>query len=390
MQLLHRASPWRELFAGDSVAEPNTLLAPLCQALDILKVSPDLAAAHAWQPRMVEALQRLDLPAWRISQLISDHNEWIYRRAIQLSLNEMEAQGWGRPPVAYCVLTLGSAGRHESLLGPDQDNAMIVADYPDARHNEIDGYFQSLGERFTARLDEAGIPLCNGHVMARWPMWRKRLSEWREQLNLWTRDRRVKRVQQSNILLDFRPVFGTRALSDSLADHVAELMPRAGLFLNEMASLLDDLPVALDRFGRLAADDEGAPHLNALNLKRQGLLPLINAVRLLSLRHDARGPETRTRLSVLASLQVLTPSQARAGVVALDRLQALLLEVQLASLQAGGAADGWIDMTRLEEDQRLLLRHDMHTIRSLTRLAQGAHSVSPRRPLVHGSFRHDG
>ena len=372
MQLLHRASPWRELFAGDSIAEPSALLAPLCQALDTLKATPDLAAAHAWQPRLVEALQRLDLPACRISQLISDHNELLYRRAIQLSLNDMEAQGWGQPPVAYCVLTLGSAGRHESLLGPDQDNAMIVADYPDARHNEIDGYFQSLGERFTARLDEAGIPLCNGHVMARWPMWRKRLSEWCEQLTLWTRDRRVKRVQQSNILLDFRPVFGSRALSDSLADHVAELMPRAGLFLNEMASLLDDLPVALDRFGRLAADDEGAPHHNALNLKRQGLLPLINAVRLLSLRHDARGPDTRLRLSSLVLKDALTVSQARAGSQALDRLQQLLLEAQLMSLKAGGAADGWVDMTHLEEDQRLLLRHDMSTIRHLVRLAQSA------------------
>src|SRR5690554_1630795 len=372
MLLLHRVSPWRELFAHDIPARPGELLAPLCQVLDALDASPDLAAAHALQPRLAEALQRLDLPAWRISQLISDHNELLYRRAIQLSLNDMEAQGWGQPPVAYCVLTLGSAGRHESLLGPDQDNAMIVADYPDARHNEIDGYFQSLGERFTARLDEAGIPLCNGHVMARWPMWRKRLSEWREQLSLWTRDRRVKRVQQSNILLDFRPVFGSRGLSDSLADHVAELMPRAGLFLHEMASLLDDLPVTLNRFGRLAADDEGAPHPNALNLKRQGLLPLINAVRLLSLRHEARSPDTRLRLSALTAQQVLTTSQGRAGSQALDRLQQLLLEAQLMSLKAGGAADGWIDMSRLEEDQRLLLRHDMQTIRSLTRLAQGA------------------
>src|SRR5690554_7961624 len=81
-------------------------------------------------------------------------------------------------------------------------------------------------------------------------------SEWCTHLTIWTRDRRVKRVQQSNILLDFRPVFGSRALSDSLADQVAELMPRAGLFLTEMASLLDDLPVALDRFGRLAARSE--------------------------------------------------------------------------------------------------------------------------------------
>lgn len=371
MRVLHRASPWRELFAGDSLPEPATLLAPLRDALDELGQSPDLATAHAWQLRLVEALQRLDLPAWRISQLISDHNEMLYRRAIQLSLNEMQAQGWGQPPVAFCVLTLGSAGRHESLLAPDQDNAMIVADYPDARHTEIDGFFQSLGERFTDRLDEAGIPLCNGHVMARWPMWRKRLSEWRAQLSLWTRERRVKRVQQSNILLDFHPAYGDSSLAEALADHVAALMPRAGLFLDEMALLLDELPVALDRFGRLSGSDEGAPHMNALNLKRQGLLPLVNAVRLLALRHAVGVPDTRARLAALIAKEVLTARQGRAAIAALGRLQELLLTAQMANMKVGRVADGWVDATSLEDDQRLLLRHDMQTIRGLVRLAQG-------------------
>lgn len=372
MRVLHRASPWRELFASDTVSEPAILLAPLREALDELGASPELAWAHAWQPRMVGALKRLDLPAWRISQLISDHNDLLYRHAIQLSLNEMQGQGWGEPPVAFCVLTLGSAGRHESLLGPDQDNAMIVADYPDARHTEIDSFFQSLGERFTSRLDEAGIPLCNGHVMARWPMWRKRLSEWCEQLRLWCRERRIKRVQQSNILLDFSPVYGDGSLAEALADHVVDVMPRAGLFLDEMALLLDELPVALDRFGRLTRGGEGAPHENALNLKHQGLLPLINAVRLLSLRHGVRVPDTRLRLSSLVLKESLSTSQARAGIAALERLQDLLLTAQLESLKAGGSPDGWIDVARLEEDQRLLLRHDMQVIRRLVRLAQGS------------------
>ncbi|NIC04255.1 DUF294 nucleotidyltransferase-like domain-containing protein [Billgrantia bachuensis] len=374
MRVLHRASPWRELFAGDDLPELATLLEPLREALEELGPSPDLPTAHAWQLQLVEALQRLDLSAWRISQLISDHNGQLYRRAIQLSLDEMLGLGWGEPPVAFCVLTLGSIGRHESLLGPDQDNAMIVADYPDARHTEIDGFFQALGERFTTRLDEAGIPLCNGHVMARWPMWRKRLSEWREQLSLWAGDRRVKRVQQSNILLDFHPVYGDTDLAEALAEQVARLMPHSGLFLDEMANLLDEVPVALDRFGRLAGDGESAPHENALNLKRQGLLPLVNAVRLLSLRHGVSVSDTRLRLSALVLKEALTARQARAGIAAMERLQERLLVAQLASLKAGGAADGWIDLAKLEDDQRLLLRHDMQFIRSLVRLAQGSAS----------------
>ncbi|TFH86721.1 signal transduction protein [Billgrantia azerbaijanica] len=370
MRLLHRASPWRDLFADDTLPDPSrlpALLAPLCTALAELGPAPSLAEAHAWQGRLVEALERLDLPAGRICQLISDHNDWLYRRAIALSLDEMIGQGWGPPPVAYCVLTLGSAARHESLLGPDQDNAMIVADYPDARHTEIDGYFQSLGERFTARLDEAGIPLCNGHVMARWPMWRKCLSEWREQLAIWSAERRVKRVQQANILLDFQPVHGDASLAEALRDVVVERLPKAGLFLDEMAALLDELPVALDRFGRLVGGGEGAPHERAVNLKRQGMLPLVGAVRLLALRHGVRPSDTRLRLADLVAKGVLDSRQAHGLAAALERLQARLLAAQRRHLAGGGGADGWVDLSRLEDDERLLLRHDLQVIRRFVR-----------------------
>ena len=111
----------------------------------------------------------------------------------------LSADGYA-PPVR-------NAAREDAQSGA----GFLVADAgPDSRHGEIDGYFQALGERFTERLDRAGIPLRSGHVMARWPMWRKRLSEWCEQLSLWTADRRVKRVQQANILLDFQSVTARR------------------------------------------------------------------------------------------------------------------------------------------------------------------------------------
>ncbi|MBE0488148.1 MAG: signal transduction protein [Halomonas sp.] len=373
MRLLHRASSWRLLFADGELPDPGRLpplLAPLRDALAELGPAPTLPDAHAWQPRLVEALMRLDLPAWRISQLISDHNDWLYRRAIQLAQSEMLGQGWGSPPVAFCVLIMGSGARQESLLAPDQDNGMIIADYPDSRHTEIDGYFQALGERFTDRLDQAGIPLCSGHVMARWPMWRKRLSEWGEQLILWTAERRTKRVQQANILLDFRPVHGEGVLAEALADRVARLMPRAGLFLDEMGVLLDDLPMALDRFGRLSGSLEGAPHENAIDLKRQGLLPLVAAARLLSLRHGVREIDTRERLAALVVKEVLPAERCRALTAALERLQGLQLEEQCRGLRTGRGADGWVDVSRLGEDQRLLLRHDLLQIRRLKRRAK--------------------
>lgn len=377
MRVVYQASPWRSLIDMDGQLDTSALMAPLQDVFCKLS-SPhtSLAEAHACQLPLVEALVHYDIPAWRISQIISDHNTWLYRQAIALSLNEMHAQGWGPPPVDYCVVMLGSAARYESLLGPDQDNALIIDDYPDARHVEIDGYFQALGERFTQRLDEAGIPLCRGHVMARWPMWRKRLSEWRLQLEIWSADRRVKRVQQTNILLDFCPVAGSPALAVQLAENISSTLPRASLFMSEMADLLDELPVALDRFGRIAASPslEAAPHGHAINLKQQGLLPLISAARLLCVRHQRREIGTRERLVALSHFtDELAVAQSELLLAAFERLQQCLLDQQRYNKACGQAADGWIDLRRLREDQKLLLKFDLQQIRAFVQRVKSQH-----------------
>lgn len=375
MRVVHRASPWRSLINKDGKLTTTGLTATLHDLLSkISSPTTSLADAYAWQLPLVEALVHYDLPAWRIAQIISDHNAGLYRQAITLSLNEMQAQGWGPPPVDYCVLVLGSAARYESLLGPDQDNALIIEDYPDHRHVEIDGYFQALGERFTQRLDEAGIPLCRGHVMARWPMWRKRLSEWQAQLEICSADRQVKRVQQTNILLDFAPVAGSSALAEQLGECIASILPSAPLFMHEMAALLDELPVALDRFGRLASSPSlDAPHEQALNLKHQGLLPLISAARLLCVRHRRREIGTRERLIALShTADVLTAAQSGLLVAAFERLQQCLLDQQRYNKACGQAADGWVDLRRLREDERLLLKFDLQQIKAFVQRVKSA------------------
>ncbi|MGP9766304.1 DUF294 nucleotidyltransferase-like domain-containing protein [Halomonas sp. AOP13-D3-9] len=379
MRVVHQASPWRSLFHENGTLNTSALNAPLDHLFSkrfakLSSPNTSLADAYAWQLPLVETLVHYDLPAWRISQIISDHNASLYRQAVALSLDEMQAQGWGPPPVGYCVLLLGSAARFESLLGPDQDNALIIDDYPDYRHVEIDGYFQALGERFTQRLDEAGIPLCHGHVMARWPMWRKRLSEWQAQLEIWSADRQVKRVQQTNILLDFAPVAGNPVLAEQLGNSIASILPKASLFMNEMAALLEELPVALDRFGRLASSPGlDAPHEHAINLKHQGLLPLISAARLLCLRHGLANIATRERLIALSHrADVLTSAESELLVAAFERLQQRLLDQQRYNKARGQTADGWVDLRRLREDERLLLKFDLQQIRAFVQGAKNA------------------
>lgn len=367
MQFLSRSSPWRQLFHDPLLLSEAALLEPLQEAFREFPQQLDVALIKPWQQRLVKQLLQLDLPAWRISQIISDHNDWLYRQAIDLSLAEMRSHGWGEPPVGFCILQLGSAARHESLLRPDQDNAMILEDFPDERHLEMDTWFQQLGERFTQRLDHAGIPLCKGHVMARWPLWRKRLGEWQEQLRIWTGGRLVKRVQLSNILLDFNSVFGDARLAQALQAQVMQLMPTARGFLHEMGELLDEIPVGLDAFDRLVGDGLEAPHAAALNLKRQGLLPLQSSVRLASLLLGVTQVATRDRLTALVAAGFLLPAEAADLVQAMNQLQALLLRFQLLDLEQGRQADNWINLAHLSEREQELLRADLKRIRRFVR-----------------------
>lgn len=372
MQFLSRSSPWRQLFLSRTLPELSEvqLLTPLQEVFAAFPTQLDVQLIKPWQQQLVQALLRLDLPAWRISQLISDHNDWLYRQALDESLAAMRSHGWGEPPVGFCVLQLGSAARHESLLRPDQDNAMILEDFPDSRYQEVDTWFQHLGEAFTERLDQAGIPLCKGHVMARWPLWRKRLPEWIEQMRLWTAGRIVKKVQLSNILLDFNPIYGDASLAAAFAAELSELLPKAQGFLHEMASLLNEVPVALDAFDRLVSDGQDAPHAHALNLKRQGLLPLQSATRLMCVMQGVREVPTRDRLMALVAERQLQPAEAEDLIESLNHLQSLMLTAQLASLAAGRQADGWLDLQQLTSRQKQLLKLDLKLIRSFVRKVQ--------------------
>ena len=170
------------------------------EALGILELHRALAAASEQMVDQIERLAHEDtidglrevkaaqvdlaaelfaegLSAPEIQFLLTDINNDIYHRVVQRSLAAMAEEGHGAPPVPFAVIVMGSGGRGENFLYPDQDNGFVIADYPDAQHDRIDGWFRKLADRMTTELDTIGIPLCEGYVMATNPLWRKTISQ---------------------------------------------------------------------------------------------------------------------------------------------------------------------------------------------------------------------
>jgi signal-transduction protein with cAMP-binding, CBS, and nucleotidyltransferase domain len=301
----------------------------------------DHIAAKRAQAAFARALLDDGLPAPDIQRAISEINRDIHRDLLEASIAAMAAEGKGRPPVDFTLLIMGSGGRGESFLAPDQDNGFLLADYPDDRHTRIDAWFVDLASRFTAALDKAGFTLCKGDVMATNPLWRKTRAQWKEQIALWVRRRSPVALLYADIFFDFAAAWGDPAPALQLRRHVAELLARERGFLHAMLGEDRRLGVALGFFGGLKATGTGE-HAGEIDLKINGTMPLVASARLWALAKGVEATGTRERLAALAKLDVVSAAEAGDLGEAFETVTFVLLRGQLTHVANGKPPDNFV------------------------------------------------
>ena len=302
------------------------------------------------------------VPAPEIQGLISAINNDIYRRVLALNLDAMRAAGWGAPPVAFSTIVMGSGGRGESYLFPDQDNGFILDDYPDSEHARIDAFFIELADRMTAQLDQLGFPLCRGGVMAINPVWRKTSMQWREQVTRWVRRRSEAALRFCDILFDFRSVYGESRLADELRGTILQLCRASPGFLYDMFGIQADHRAGVGWFGRLVTERDDPRHKGQINLKYTGTLPLAEGIRLLALRAGIEATGTLARIDALAAAGELSRDVQDHLRGAFDHITGLQLRQQITDFQAGRPVSNFVDPAALTERERDLLKAGLRAI----------------------------
>jgi len=325
------------------------------------------------QVSLAEILAADGATAPEIQSVMTEVNNDIYRRVIERHIEAMQSEGWGDPEIVFEVIVMGSGGRGENFLTSDQDNGLILDSYPDGRHNTVDTYFFELAKRMTATLDRVGIPSCRGFVMATNPLWRKRLDQWRAQIGYWLKRPGRATLRLSDIFFDFRPVFGGGGMALALRRHLMENVPHHHLFLQEMQSLQQDHGVALGPFKQLSTERGGGGHSGKLNLKYHGLLPLVEAVRLLALRSGLAETSTLARIEALHAASVLDDEEKAYLSGAFTLLSGLILHQQIREYRQGRQITTSVSpkaLSALEKDQ----------------LIDGLSAISRLRRRVHNEF----
>ena len=316
--------------------------------------------AKANQAKLAATLTADHMPAGETLSLLSGLNRELHRRAAALCLREMRDAGEGEPPIAFALIVMGSGGRMESFLRPDQDNGIVLDDYPDAEHFRIDGWFLRFAERWTAALDAIGFPFCEGNVMATNPVWRKPLSWWKAQTLGWMDGRGRFASSLLNIFFDFAHADGARDLTASLRAHITARARNPHFLARQMTDARTR--AGLGWFNRLKT--ESAPeHRGEVNVKKAGMMPLAESARLLALRRGVAEVSTLSRLRGLRECGELRADFCEELESAFEVFAEILLRGQIESAEAGKEPGNYVRADSLSARARRELTRALKSAR---------------------------
>jgi len=323
--------------------------------VDEAEDSTVLGRAWARLPAVARSLMAEDVDARSITAIISSEIRILTRRAAQLAERRLEAEGRGRPPVPYAVLVLGSAGRGESLLAADQDNAIVYE--RGAEGGPEDRYYEALGTHMCAILDEVGVPFCKGGVMAKNRAWRMSREDWRATIDGWVRRQRPQDLLNVDIFYDGVPVHGEGALGEELWNYAYERGHGARDFMVALTEVARDRGSPFTLFGNFRLDES-----RRIDLKKLGLLPIFGAARVLSIRHGVRARSTPERLRGVAAKGVGSAAEIEAVVAAHGTIIGAMLGQQLADSEAGIPLSSRVAVDRLDGPQKKALREALRHV----------------------------
>ncbi len=321
----------------------------LGDAIDSATAAAELAAAWGRLTLMARSLMEEQVGPLTICSVVSAEICAMTRRAAELAEEALRQEGFGSPPVPYAVLVLGSAGRGESQLAADQDNAIVYAEGAESGPEDL--YFEQLGIRMSETLDAAGVPLCKGGVMARNRAWRKSVADWHATIDKWMTGERATHLLNVDIFFDCVPVHGDAQQADQVWAHAYDRAHAAIDFQNLLieAARRRDNPFTM--FGRFRVDEKGR-----IDLKKYGLMPIFTAARVLSIRHDVRARASAERLREAANKGGLPRAIVEAVIDAQRTLLATVIGQQLADTEIGVPLSTRVAVDRLNKAQKVRLK----------------------------------
>ncbi len=267
------------------------------------------------------------------TRMVTAVTDAITERLVNLATDTL-----GPPPVPYVWLALGSQARHEQTAHSDQDNALLLSDEATDDH---DSYFEALAEIVCDGLDACGYEYCPGEVMATTDTWRQPLSSWRSTFRNWIEEPHPKSLMHATIFFDLRPICGDASLAHQLQTFILDHTATNTIFLASLAANALDNKPPLGFFRQFVLEEHGGQR-NTLDLKLNGVVPIIDLARIYALGNGVPAVNTRERFAQLADGSGMNAGDADDLRDALDFISSIRLQHQVDQIRTGQEPDNFV------------------------------------------------
>jgi CBS domain-containing protein len=283
----------------------------------------------------------------------------IQKKVYRITLDEIDesiAETMRRVPNSMIIM--GSGGRREMMLDPDQDHAFILADTATPSDK---AQFVKFGEKFADNLEYVGYEKCKGNIMASNPNMVKTLKEWKKTISGWIGDPGSEGLLWSAVFFDMDRFEGDETLVWDLKQFISVIVPESPVFLIWMLQKDANTRQPVNVFGRINLEKEGDKK-GTINLKSSALTFLVDVTRAHVLKEGLNDLNTIERVRHLERKKVLADETVSDLLGAYETVVDILLKEQISKVEAGEPVNKNIDPSQLSLYNRERLKTSLQFI----------------------------
>lgn len=316
----------------------------------------ELAELSKMLPKLQIRMAKLGTTADHVGKSIS-----AITMAFTIRLIKMAEKLLGPPPVPYAWLAAGSQARQEQFAHSDQDNALII---DNSMLPEHDFWFQDLANFVCDGLAACGFIYCPGDIMATNAKWRQPQKNWHNYFNKWINTPNPKALLNSSVFFDLTTVHGDDSLLREVRAQMLEKTQQNSLFIAHLSRNALALKPPLGFFRDFVLVENG-DNEKALDLKHNGIAPIVDLARIYALQEGVEAVNTLERLKAVAGTRSLTKSSARNLIDAFEFLGYLRLNHQAHLLQSDRKPDNYLPPKAISRLEREHLKDAFKVIKEL-------------------------
>ena len=171
--------------------------------------------------------------------------------------------------------------------------------------------------------------------------WRQPLSVWKSYYNQWIIEPDPKALMYASIFFDLKCLYGDATLLDTLLSSVLEKTVKNTIFQSHMAANALHYTAPLGFFRNFILDKNGVNE-SALDLKKKGVVPIIDIARVYALSHGVKSINTQDRLRELVEVGGLSQSGADDLIEAYKIINLIRIKHQQFQIKSGNSADNYV------------------------------------------------